>query len=136
VSSARRTSFSLATLLLMMAIAAVGLASIRAALAGAWQGEAAGLRNMNSQTVVLIAAGAVCGALFGLVLAAWNRKGLLVGIASFFGGLFLGAAAGAQCCVKVDWQVIFAAPFVLVSSALLVALNRRRWSQRGKPAGR
>lgn len=136
MSSTRRTSFSLATLLLMMAIAAVGLASIRAALAAASQSQAAGLRNMDIQTAVLIAAGAVCGALFGLVLAAWNRKGLLAAIASLFGGMFLGAAAAAQCCLTVDWQVIFAAPFVLVSTAIFVALNRRRWSQRGKPAGR
>ena len=112
-------SFSLATLNLLIAIAAVCFASTRTALACAWKGDSA-------EIVVLVIAGALVGTTFGLVLAIWNRPGWIVSLAAIVGGLFLGAAAGAQMCVTVEWPVLFFGPYLLVAAVLVVAANRRR----------
>ena len=112
-------SFSLATLNLMVAIAAVGLASCRSALAGVWNGEA-------DLAALLMLCGGIFGMLFGAVLAIWNRPPWLAVAGCVLGGFFLGAVAAAQLTVKVDWPVIFFAPYVIVSAVALVALNRRR----------
>ena len=110
-----------------MAIAAVGLASIRAVLVRVWNGE--------SQLIVLpVLAGAISGAGFGLGLAIWNRgswrlrnlSGWPWTIASTLGGTGLGAAAGAQSTARVDLSVIAATPFIVIGTALIVVANRRR----------
>lgn len=122
-----RRTFSLATLLLVMAIAAVALASIRALLVRVWSGESQAL-------AVPMVAGAMAGATFGLALAVWNRGSWRIGnfhgwpwtIANAVGGLGLGAAVGAQTTARVEWSVIVLAPFIVIGAAVLVAINRRR----------
>ena len=130
----RRSSYSLATLLLLISIAAVSAASIRAALASVLWGTPAvpALKESTELVLGLMVAGAVVGGLLGLVLAAWNLSPALAGVGRALGGLLLGAAAAAQLTVKVDWQVIFAAPIVLVAAAALVAATRRRLSKRSE----
>ena len=76
-------SFSLATLNLLVAIAAVGFASTRTAFARAWSGQSDGVG-------WLVIAGSVVGLVFSLMLAVWNRPGWLVSLAGLFGGAFLG----------------------------------------------
>lgn len=112
-------SFSLATLLLLIAIAAVGLASTRTVLVRVWHGE-------SPEIVGLVVLGAIFGAVFGFALALWSRGSWLGFFGSILGGPFLGAAAGAQLSVAVDWPVIFTAPIILISTVMVVAANRRR----------
>jgi len=135
-----RQRFSLATLMLLVAIAALGLASLRTAIGTALtldqSSQAAtsfpnqGPQNPQAiyQTIlaIWIVGGSCLGLLLALTLAAWNTRSLVWTIASCAGGVFLGGAAGAQCLVKVDWPVIFLAPVVLVGGTLLVAVNERR----------
>jgi hypothetical protein len=112
-------SFSLATLNLMVAIAAVGLACCRSALASDWK--------VPPQLVVgLMLLGGIFGMIFGLILAVWNRPGWLAMVGCVLGGFFLGFAAAGQLAVKVDWPVIFATPYVMISAVALLALNHRR----------
>jgi hypothetical protein len=119
--------FSLATLLLLVAIAAIALASTRSALAGAWNGSAPGIAG-------LLTAGAAAGAVFGLLLAIWSGAGFLRLSGGIFGGASVGAAAGAQLSVTVDWIVIFTAPIILVSTIMVIAANRRqRLRSRSEP---
>ena len=125
-SRVRRT-FSLATLLLVMAIAAVALASIRSLLVRVWNGESEAL-------ILPMVAGAIGGALVGLALAIWNRgswrlanlRGWPWTITSTIGGMGIGAAVGAQTTAGVDWSVIVLSPLVVIGTAALVAINRRR----------
>lgn len=123
-----RRSFSIAALLMLIAITAVGSASIRAAL-GEDLPVASRLVGLARVIGAAMLAGAVVGTIFGLILAAWNRNDLPAAFGSAVGGFFLGAAAAAQCTVKVDWRYIFATPIVLVSVATLVAINSRRRSK-------
>ena len=111
--------FSLATLLLFTAIAAIALASTRSALVGAWRGNA-------PEIAGLLAAGAVAGAVFGLLSAIWSGAGFLGLAGGIFGGACVGAAAGAQLSVTVDWIAIFTAPIILVSTIMVIAANRRQ----------
>ncbi len=96
-------SFSLATLNLLIAIAAVCFASTRTALARAWKGDSA-------EIVVLVIAGALVGTTFGLVLAIWNRPGWIVSLAAIVGGLFLGAAAGRRCASRSNGRYCSSGP--------------------------
>jgi hypothetical protein len=116
--------FSLATLLLMVAIAAVGFASLRSAFHNALPG--------HEPWMVLL--GFFAGGPVGFALAIWNRSDWLPGIVSTLAGFGLGAAAGAQTGLIVSWPVIFAAPFVLVGAAAIIAFNRRRTLRRAQPA--
>jgi hypothetical protein len=111
--------FSLATLLLLMAIAAVAMASTRTALAGMWRGQSPGV-------VGLVVLGGLFGLAFGIGFALWNRGNWYGILGSIVGGPCLGAAAGVQLGVGVEWPVIFAAPFILIVTLLVVAANRRR----------
>jgi hypothetical protein len=111
-------TFSLATLLLLMAIAAIGLASTRTVLAGVWRGQA-------PEVAGLMFAGAIFGALFGLGFALWNRSKWVGFLGCIIGGPCLGAAAGAQLSVAVDWPVIFTTPIILISTLMVVIANRR-----------
>jgi hypothetical protein len=112
-------SFSLATLNLFVAIAAVALASTRTALARAWSGDA-------REAVLVMIAGGAAGFFVALAMAIWNRPGWLVSLATVAGGFFLGTAAGAQMTVQVDWPVIFAGPYLVIAAVLLIVANRRR----------
>jgi hypothetical protein len=108
--------FSLAVLFLVIAIAAIGLASIRSAFVHA------GDENLSWLPLV---AGSVSGAVFGFGLAVWSRWDALRVTAGTLGGFCLGAAAGAQSSVAVHWAVVFVAPILIVSLAGLIAINRR-----------
>jgi hypothetical protein len=112
-------SFSLTTLLLLVTLSAIGLASVRTAIARTWHAP-------NGATVGLMVAAGIGGALFGLVLSAWNRNGWPADVGSMVGGFYLGVTAGAQLTNPVDWQLLCAVPIVLISTAMLVAATRRR----------
>ncbi len=109
-----RGNFSLATLLLLIAIAAVGLASIRTVP-----------DRPNDVAAVTMVAGGACGMLFAMVLALWNRVGFLRMPLYGVGGAFLGAAAGAQMSVSVHWPVMIAGPILLLTIVWLIAITRR-----------
>jgi len=118
--------FSLATLMLAVAIAAIAAASSRAAVVDAWRGN-------SREALELAFVGAAVGLLFGLCLAIWNRGSCIGFVGSLVGGVCLGAAAGAQFASRVDWIVIFMAPVILIPLLLVVAANRRRKKQRLAP---
>jgi hypothetical protein len=111
--------FSLGTLLAIVAVAAVGLASIRGALTRVWTMP-------SNEALMMLPFGLLVGGAFGLALALWNGGGWLRAIVGTLAGFGLGAAAGAQTLAKVEWQVVFLAPIVVVGLAALVAGNRRR----------
>jgi len=120
-------TFSIATLLLVMAIVAVALTSLREVVQRADGG--------GSPIGILspVLACSVAGATFGYGLAIWNSVtpvwmvgGWLRLFVSTVCGLFLGAAAGAQATVRVDWYVLLLTPIVIVGCAALVAATRRQ----------
>ncbi len=112
-------SFSLATLLLLVLIAAVGSTSLRAVVLRIWSGD-------SQQLVTPIVAGAGCGLLFGFGLALWERSGVGPFFGSLLGGLCLGGAAGAQMCMPVDWTIIFVSPLLAITVVGMIAAARRR----------
>jgi hypothetical protein len=112
-------SFSLATLMLVMAIAAIGLASVRTTAVRVAGGESSALMGP-------LVVGAIGGALYGFALAIWQRAGFIRLVAGVVGGLCIGVAAGAQATSPVGWPVVFTAPVVLVGMAALIGANRRR----------
>ena len=118
--------FSLGTLLSIVAIAAVGLASIRGAFARTWT-------TPGDAGLIMLPFGFWTGGLFGLALAVWNRVGWLKGVAGTLAGFGLGTAAGAQTLATVDWPVIFLAPIVIVGMAALIARNRGRRALHQRP---
>lgn len=123
-----RSRFSLATLLLLVAVAAVGVGSLRTAIVEvlALDDASAALAAQGPVLAVCLAVGSLLGLLYGAALAAWNHRGALNSLAGALGGAFLGAAAGAQCTVRTDWPALFVAPILLIGGTLLVALNERR----------
>jgi hypothetical protein len=120
--------FSWATLLLLLAIAAVGVGSLRTAIVelpfSEDAAEAVALR--WPVWAASIVGGGLLGMAFGAILGSWNQRGLVRHAAGVVGGSFLGAAAGAQCTVRSEWPVLFVAPMLLIGGTLLVALNERR----------
>jgi hypothetical protein len=128
-----RSRFSLATLLLLVAIAAVGVGSLRTAIIKllSFDDLSATLAARGPVLAACIVGGGLLGLVFGTILGNWNHRGIPLSIASTLGGSFLGAAAGAQCTVRTEWPVLFIAPILLIGGTLLVALNERR-----KRAGR
>lgn len=108
--------FSLATLLLMVAIAAVGLASVRDAFQNSLPGR----------EPWMVMFGFWAGGPVGLALAIWNRSGAVLGIVCTLAGFGLGAAAGAQTGVTVSWPTVFVAPILLIGTAAVIAFNRHR----------
>lgn len=122
-------------MMLLVAIAAVGVGSLRTAIVEllALDDLSATLAARAPVLAACIAGGGVLGLFFGAILGAWNHRGIPLGIASALGGCFLGAAAGAQCTVRTEWPVLFIAPILLVGGTLLVALNERR-KRTGKQA--
>jgi hypothetical protein len=122
--------FSLATLLLLIAIAAIGLASARIALIRYAENNPAVPLQIEPPAIALVIMGSLVGALYGCWLSVWNGGGLLRLFARAVGGLCLGAAAAAQLSVQTDWIVIFLTPMILVSLTTLVAINRRRATAR------
>lgn len=123
-----RSRFSLATMLLLVAIAAVGVGSLRTAIVEllALDNVSAALAARGPVLAACIAGAGLLGLVLGIILGAWNHRSISLSIASALGGCFLGAAAGAQCTVRSEWPVLFVAPIVLVGGTLLVALNERR----------
>lgn len=118
--------FSLATLMLVVAIAAIAAASSRAAVVDAWRGT-------SHEALALAVLGAGAGSFFGLCLGIWNRGTWIGFVGTLIGGSCLGAAAGAQFATRVDWLVIFMAPVILLPVLLLVANNRRRKKEQLAP---
>jgi uncharacterized membrane protein YfcA len=119
-------TFSIATLLLVMAIVAVALTSLR----GWWQQVESGVSGDITELVLVCS---VAGAVFGFGLAIWNGAspgstgdGWLRVLGSMACGSFLGAAAGAQATARVDRYVLLLTPVVVVGCAALVAATRRR----------
>jgi hypothetical protein len=123
-----RSRFSLATLLLLVAIAAVGVGSLRTAIVElfALDDLTAALAARGPVLAACIIGGGLLGLMFGTILGSWNHRGIPLSVASALGGCFLGAAAGAQCTVRTEWPVLFIAPILLIGGTLLVALNERR----------
>jgi hypothetical protein len=122
--------FSLATLLLLIAIVAIGLASARTALLRYVENNPAVPLQIAPPAIALVIMGAMVGLVYGCWLSIWNHGGALSLIAKVVGGPFLGAAAAAQLSVQTDWIVIFLTPIILVSLTTLVAFNRRRATAR------
>lgn len=112
-------SFSLAALMLVIAVAAVGLASMRTVVLRVVSGE-------PSDVATPMILGAIAGGVYGFALGVWQSGGFVRLVASVLGGLCLGLGAGAQITATVDWAVVFAAPALLVGMAVLVGANRRR----------
>jgi len=111
--------FSIATLFLLTAIAALALASMRMTMVRVWSGE-------TNDLEWPMAVGAIAGMMYAVGLAIWNRTGWAQPVISGVGGLLLGGAAGAQMTSPVAWPVVFAAPVVVVSIVTVIAFNRRR----------
>ena len=109
--------YSIATLMLLTAVAALSAASLRAAFAQ---------REGHDHLELSLAIGAFVGAIYATTLGFWNRQGWMRPIVYGFGGLVLGAAGGAQMSLHVGWPVVFAVPFVLMATTALVGSNRRR----------
>jgi len=111
--------FSIATLFLLTAIAAISVASMRTTMVRIWSGEA------NTLAVPMVV-GAIAGTIYAVALAIWNKTGWAQPIISGIGGLLLGGAAGAQMTSPVGWPVVAATPVVLISMVALITFNRRR----------
>ncbi|MEX2113402.1 MAG: hypothetical protein WD845_09465 [Pirellulales bacterium] len=122
----KRSSYSLATVFLVVAIIGVSAASLR----GLWLREGAA---PTPDAWVLVVAGAVGGALFAWALSIWTRTGSAFSRRNFvrtqlmrLSGLLLGAAAGAQATAQVSWFALLLTPPIIVGCAALVTANRRR----------
>ena len=109
--------YSIATLMLLTAVAALSAASLRAAYS-----QREGPDHMEMSLTI----GAFVGAVYAVTLGFWNRQSWMRPIVYCFGGLVLGAAAGAQMSLHVGWPVVFAAPVVLMATTALVGSNRLR----------
>jgi hypothetical protein len=118
-------SFSLTTLLLMMAIVAVWLASIRPAIVQVVNGGVGAVAG-SPEPIGMLIVGALAGTVFGVGLAVWNRNGWLRSLAAVVGGTCLGLAAGAQMSLPVSWLVVGIGPAIIVAMVALVMANRRR----------
>jgi hypothetical protein len=124
-------TFSLATLLLVTAIVAAAVASIRSVPARIDAGQ-------PEQLLIPLVAGTVAGGIFGIALALWQRdvrsfyrwRSWPGAIAAVLGGFLLGAAAGAHMTTRVDWWVIALVPPLVIGGAVVVAANRRRQMRR------
>ncbi len=122
-------TFSIATLLLVIAILAVALASIRAAAVRTLEGQSRAIATP-------IAIGALAGGAVGCVLAFgyrgsrpfWHPKSWPRIVAGTLGGIVLGGGAGAQATAAVSWWIIVLMPPLIVGMTALVVTNRRRQS--------
>jgi hypothetical protein len=129
-------SFSIATLLLIIAIAAMAMASIR----GAWVRMDA----VDGQGVLIpVVCGAVAGGVLGFALGLWNTpwpffawKTWGRAFACDLGGIVLGAAVGAQVTAPIGWTTVVVAPLLIIALAAAVSIRRRRSAAHiGKAAG-
>jgi hypothetical protein len=114
-----RRSYSLAVLLLVTAIAAMSLASLRLL----WLRVDAGA---PSEIAMPMLAGAIGGGAFGVALAIWRGAAWVWTLLALVGGLGLGAAAGAQLTAPVSWGVVVLCPLIVLAATAVVALNSRR----------
>ncbi|MGD9719850.1 MAG: hypothetical protein AB7O59_01380 [Pirellulales bacterium] len=119
-------TFSIATMLLVMAIVAVGAASLR----GLWQRVEGGV---NDAVLVPVVGGAVAGAVYAFILSVWTSRDPIYEplawprfVLCTICGWFLGTAAGAQMTATVDGAVLALTPLVVIGSAAVVAFNQRR----------
>lgn len=122
-------TFSIATMLLVMAIVAVGAASMR----GLWQRVEGGV---TDAVLVPVVGGAVAGSIYAFILSVWTARDPIYEplawprfVVSAICGWFLGAAAGAQMTATVDGAVLALTPIVIIGSAVLVTFNQRRQSR-------
>ena len=130
----KRSSYSLATVFLVVAIVGISAASLR----GLWMRIEGGQRSEAYAAVVVAALG---GGFFGFVLAVWTRTDFVfhprnmarMGLLSMF-GVVLGAAVGAQATAQVSEIVLLLMPPLMIGCAALVAFNRRR--SRRRPAAK
>jgi hypothetical protein len=123
----RRSTYSLATVFLVVAIVAIAAASLR----GLWVRVTAAGASQELLYPAIVCA--IDGMLFATVLAFWSRTGsiwdgrnLVRLIVYPVAGLFLGAAAGAQSMAEVSWGAMVLTPPIVVAVAALVAFNRRK----------
>jgi hypothetical protein len=129
----KRSTYSLATVFLVVAIVGISAASLR----GLWVRVEGG---KSSEPYVAVAVAAFGGAIFGFALAVWTRTDSIfhprnmtrMGLLSMF-GVVLGAAVGAQATAQVGWGVLLFIPPLMIGCAAMVAFNRRRrqrkWQQ-------
>jgi hypothetical protein len=122
----KRSTYSLATVFLIVAIVGISAASMR----GLWV-RAEGVKISEPYIVVVFTAAG--GAIFGFALAVWTRVDSVfhprnqsrMGMLSVL-GLILGAAVGAQATAQVGWGVLLSIPPLMIGCAAMVAYNRRR----------
>lgn len=126
----KRSTYSLATVFLVVAIVGISAASLR----GLWV-RAEGSK--TSEPYVAVTVAAFGGAIFGFVLAVWTRTDSIfhprnmtrMGLLSMFGAV-LGAGVGAQATAQVSWIVLLFVPPLMIGCAAMVAFNRRRRGRR------
>jgi hypothetical protein len=126
----KRSTYSLATVFLVVAIVGISAASLR----GLWVRIEGGQTSGGYEPVVVAALG---GGFFGFVLAVWTRTDFVfhprnmarMGLLPMF-GVVLGAAVGAQATAQVNGIVLLLMPPLTIGCAALVAYNRRRRGRR------
>lgn len=130
-----RRGYSLASLLVTIAVIGLCLTMIRFATSGM---DTTGDR--YHKVMGLIVSSGVLGALFGGVLTIWNRHGIGQVLAGIPGGAVIGAAGGALATITVPWHLVAAIPLVVIVPAYLrlqvrIARERQRtvgpWDERG-----
>jgi hypothetical protein len=119
-SQSPRNGFSLAMLLLFIAIIAVALATIRAAFDTELREETTGVAATRADVLSLLAPFALAGGTFAAVAAIWNRVRWYLWPAALGGGAFVGAAAAAQATLPVSWPVLCLGPALLVLCTVLL----------------
>lgn len=115
-------NFSLATLLLLTAIAALGAAVIRPVFVRFWSG---GIGQSAVGPMTLLCYGAVAGMVFSVALAAFNRRGWGQVILGPLAGICIGAAAGAQMSLRLDAAALAAMPMMTIVVVLFIAARAR-----------
>ena len=121
-------SYSLAVLLLVTAIVAMSLGSIRLL----WLRVDAGA---SSDIAAPMLAGALGGAICGPALALWRGADWIWVLLALVGVLGLGAAAGAQLTAPVSWGVVVLGPLIVLGAAALVMVHSRRAQLRSQRGG-
>jgi hypothetical protein len=113
--------FSLTTMFLLVAMVALWLSPIRSMLVYVWNGD---FNTAMAGSFRMMLAGAVAGMLFGTASGIWNCEGWVIGVIRIVGGACLGAAAGIEVSLPVDWPVMVLLPAMAIIGVILACRQR------------